>query len=189
MWFSLFSYYIVVRFSDFLVTAINNVYLSVVDWIFLIIFFEGNFEACYSFVGFVYVYCLIHQSVVVFCFVLRRRSAVQFFVFVSFSNVHVCFVLRRKSAVQFFVFVNFSNLHVCFMFSWKSAVQFCCCCCCCCFLYIYICLFSNVSNVLHCKCKCFHVRAIFNSVLVLAWIFPFFFWFSFVYWFQIQLAR
>ena len=81
-----------------------------------IISFEGNFEVCYSFVGFVYVYCLVHQSVVVFCFVLRRKSTVQFFVFDSFSNVHVYFVLRRKGALQFFVFVNFSNLHVCFMF-------------------------------------------------------------------------
>ena len=100
----------------------------------------GNFEVCYSFVGFVYVYCLIHQSVVVFCLVFLRKSTVQFF-----SNVHVSFVFRGRSAVHFlffsfflylsilvmfmfvlcsvikllfsfFVFVNFRNAHVCLVF-------------------------------------------------------------------------
>ena len=71
-----------------------------------------SFEVCYSFVGFVYVSCLIHQSVAVFCLVLPRKSAAQFF-----SNVHVTFVFRGRSAVQFlFVFVNFSIAHVCFVF-------------------------------------------------------------------------
>ena len=32
---------------------------------------------CYSFVGFAYVYCLVHQSVAVFCFEFHLRSAVQ----------------------------------------------------------------------------------------------------------------
>ena len=40
-----------------------------------------------------------------FCFVLHRRSTVQFFVFVNFSNVHVCFVFRRRSAVRFFLYL------------------------------------------------------------------------------------
>ena len=52
--------------------------------------------------------CLLlgSQSAVVFCFVLRGRSAVQFFVFVNFSNVHVCFMFRRRSAVQFFLYLS-----------------------------------------------------------------------------------
>ena len=125
LWFSLFSYYIVLRSSNFSVTDINNVYLSDVDWIFSLISFVGIFEVCYSFVGFMYVYYMVHQTVVVFCFKLRRRSAVQFFVFVTVSNVHVCFVFRRRSAVQFFfVFINFSYVHVCFVFRQKNAVQF-----------------------------------------------------------------
>ena len=61
----------------------------------------GSFEVCYSFVDFVYVYSLVHQSLVVFCSVLRQ-SVAQFFVFINFSNVHICFVFRRRSVVQFF---------------------------------------------------------------------------------------
>ena len=90
-----------------------------------------------------YVYCLIHQSVVVFClvflrksapqffsnvhvsFVFRGRIATQFFVFVNFSNFHVCFVFHH---VQFFVFFNFSNVHVCFVLRHKITVQCFCIC-------------------------------------------------------------
>ena len=79
LWFSLFSYYIVLRSSDFSVTGINNVYFSAVDWIFSLIFFVG-----------------VLRCVVVFCFVLRRRSAVQFLGICSFYNVHVCFVFRLR---------------------------------------------------------------------------------------------
>ena len=71
----------------------------------------GSFEVCYSFAGFAYLYCLINQSVVVFCLVFFRKSTAQFF-----SNVHVSFLFRGKSTVQyFFVFVNFSNVHACFV--------------------------------------------------------------------------
>ena len=62
---------------------------------------------CYSFVfGFVYFYCLIYQSVVVFCFVFRRRSAVQFFVFENFSNFRQVFVMHLNLRVYLFVFVR-----------------------------------------------------------------------------------
>ena len=71
----------------------------------------GNFEVCYSFVGFVYVYCLIHQSVVVFCLVFLRKSTVQFF-----SNVHVSFVFRGRSAVHFLFFSFFLYLSILVMF-------------------------------------------------------------------------
>ena len=73
---------------------IHNLYLLVVDWIFSLTFFVGSFEICYSFVGFLYVYCLIHQSVVVFCLVFLCKRAGQFF-----SNIHVSFVLCGRSAV------------------------------------------------------------------------------------------
>ena len=60
---------------------------------------------CYSFVGFVYVYCLIQQSVVVFSFVFRRRTAVQFFVLVNFSNVLQVFVSYLDLRMYLFIFV------------------------------------------------------------------------------------
>ena len=41
-----FSYDIVLHSSDFLVTGINNVLLSVVDCIFSLTFFVGSFEVC-----------------------------------------------------------------------------------------------------------------------------------------------
>ena len=86
------------------------------------------------------VYCLIHQSVIVFSLVFRHKSAAHFFshVHVSFvfcgrntvqffSNVHICFVLRHRTAVQLiFVFVNFSNGHVCFVFSHDKFLYFVC---------------------------------------------------------------
>ena len=97
-----FSSYIVLCSSNFSVTGVNNVYLSVVDWIFSLIFFMESFEVCYLFDGFVYVYCLFHQIVVVFCYVLHCRNVVQFFVFVNFSNVHVCFVFPCRIVAQFF---------------------------------------------------------------------------------------
>ena len=73
---------------------------------------------------------LLNQTLVVFCFVFRSKSATQFF-----SYVHVCFVLRHVqfyyfsilvllmsvlcSAIEvlfsFFVFVNFSHVDVCFV--------------------------------------------------------------------------
>ena len=92
-----FSCYIVWRSSNFSVTGINNVHLLVVNWIFWLTFFVRGFEVCYSFVEFVYVYCLIHQSVVVFCLVFLRKSAAQFFI-----KIHVSFLFRDRSAVQFF---------------------------------------------------------------------------------------
>ena len=55
---------------------------------------------------FSYVYCLIHQSVVVFCLVFLRKSAAQFF-----RHVHVSSIFRGRSALQFF-----SNVHDCFVF-------------------------------------------------------------------------
>ena len=99
-----FSYYIVLRSFNFSVTGINNLFLLAADCIFSLTFFVGSFEICYSFAGFIYVYCLIHQIVDAFCLVFLRKSAAQFF-----SNVHVPFVLHH---VQFFVFFNFSNAHV-----------------------------------------------------------------------------
>ena len=106
-----FSYYIILRYSDFLVTSINNAYLLVVDWIFSLAFFVGSFEVCYSIVEVVYVYRLIHQSVVVFCLVFVCKSAAQLF-----SNVHVSFVFCGRSTVPVFVFFNFSNVYVYFLF-------------------------------------------------------------------------
>ena len=99
LWFCIF--FLVLRSSDFSVTGINNVYLLIADWIFSLTFFVGSFEVCYSFVGFAYVYCLIHQNVVVFCLVFLRKSAAQ-----VFSNVHVSFVFRGRSAVQFFLYLS-----------------------------------------------------------------------------------
>ena len=58
-------------------------------------FFVGSFEVCYSFFGFVYVYCLVHQSAVVFCFVFCHKSAAQFFLFVNsvmFMSVFCSFI-------------------------------------------------------------------------------------------------
>ena len=111
-----FSYYIVLRSFNFSVTGINNLFLLAADCIFSLTFFVGSFEICYSFAGFIYVYCLIHQSVDVFCLVFVRKSAAQFF-----SNVQVRFVLHH---VQFFVFFNFSNAHVCFVLHNRIAIQF-----------------------------------------------------------------
>ena len=79
-----------------------------------------------------YVYCLIHQSVVVFCLVFLRKSAPQFF-----SNVHVSFVFHGRIAAQFFVFVNFCNFHVCFVFH-----------------YVQFFVFFNFSNVHVCFALC-----------------------------------
>ena len=126
---SLYFSIIVLRSSNFLVTDVNDVYFSVVDWIFWLIFLVRSFDVCYTFAGFVYVYCLVHQSLVLFCFVFRLRSAVMFF---NFCKIHFCFVFHRRSAVQlilvmflsvlcsfedvlfsFFVFVNFSNVLRC----------------------------------------------------------------------------
>ena len=70
----------------------------------------GSFGVCYSFVGFAHVYYLVHQGVVIFCFVYHGKSGAQFF-----SNVYVCFVVCQRISVQFFVFFNFSNVHVCFL--------------------------------------------------------------------------
>ena len=95
LWFCIF--FLVLRSSDFSVRGINNVYLLIVDWIFSLTFFVRSFEVCYSFVGFVYVSCLIHQNVIVFCLVFLRKSAAQ-----VFSNVCVSFEFRGRSAVQFF---------------------------------------------------------------------------------------
>ena len=93
-----------------------------------------SFEVCHSFVGFLYLYCLFHQSVVVFCFVQHRRNAVQFFVLVNFSNVYVCFVFRRRSAVRvFFVSVNFSNVLRCKCF--HVSVIFSCI-----LVFVFVCL-------------------------------------------------
>ena len=70
-WFCLFSYYIILRSSDFSVTGIKNTYCSVVDYIFSLTFCVGNSE--------VYWICICvlfgHQSVIVFCFVFHRKSA------------------------------------------------------------------------------------------------------------------
>ena len=79
------------------------------------------------------------QSAVVFCFVLRGRSTVQFFVFVNFSNVHVFLCSVIEVLFSFSVFVNFSNVDVCFMFRRRSAVQF--------FLYLSILAIFFVANV------------------------------------------
>ena len=64
---------------------------------------------CYSFLGFAYVYCMVHQSVllVVFCFVFRLKSAFQFFVFVNLSNVLQLFVMYLNLRVYLFVFIHF----------------------------------------------------------------------------------
>ena len=107
LWFSLFTYYIVIHSCDFSVTVKNNKNLPVAGWIFLLIFFVRSFEVRSSFAEFAYAYCFGYPSVVVFCFVLRRRSAVQFLVFVNFSNVHACFVFRWRSAVPFFCVCQF----------------------------------------------------------------------------------
>ena len=64
-----------------------------------------SFEVCYSFVGFLYVYYLILQSIVVFCLVFLHKSAAQFF-----SNVHVSFVFCGRSAVQFVFLLHLSIL-------------------------------------------------------------------------------
>ena len=72
----LFVHFPVLRFSPFESLSVVIAYML-------------NFF-CHSFVGFAYVYYLVHQSVVVFCFVFRHRSAVQFFVFVNFSNFLQC---------------------------------------------------------------------------------------------------
>ena len=76
-----------------------------------------------------HVYYLVHQGVVVFCFVYHGKSGAQFF-----SNVYVCFVFCYDqffcilvvfmsvlfSVIElrfsFFVFVNFSSVHVYFVF-------------------------------------------------------------------------
>ena len=65
---------------------------------------------CYYFVGFACFYCLVHQSVVVFCFVPRRRSAAQFF-----GGFFVLFFLYLSSLVTFVlqVFVIYLNPRVC----------------------------------------------------------------------------
>ena len=73
-------------------------------------FFVWSFEVCCSFVGFVYVYCLVQQGIVVFCFVFRRRSAAKFFVFVTFSNIKSSFCSVEEVLFSFFVSVNFSNV-------------------------------------------------------------------------------
>ena len=77
----------------------------------------GSFEVCYSFVGFLYVYCYMFMSVL--CSVIEVLFS--FFVFVNFSNVHVCFVFYH---LQFLVFFNINNVHVCFVLRHRSAVQF-----------------------------------------------------------------
>ena len=87
-----FSYHIVLHSSNF----------SVTDFSVSVFGFVRSFEVCYSFVGFVYIYYLIHQSVVVFCLVLFRKSVAQFF-----SNVYASFVFRGRSAVQFFCICQF----------------------------------------------------------------------------------
>ena len=66
-----------------------------------------SFEVCYTFAGFVYVYCLVHQSLVLFCFVFRLRSAVMFF---NFCKIHFCFVFHRRSAVQLILVMFLSVL-------------------------------------------------------------------------------
>ena len=81
----------------------------------------GSFEVFYSFVGFVYVYCLVHQSVVMSCLVFLRKCAAQFF-----SNVHVSLYSAVEVLLSLCVcvcvcvcvclFANFSNVHVCFVF-------------------------------------------------------------------------
>ena len=70
----------------------------------VVIAYKLNFF-CYSFVGFECVYGLVHQSVFVFCFVFRRRSAVKFFLFVNVSNVLQVFVMYLNLRVYLFVSV------------------------------------------------------------------------------------
>ena len=60
----------------------------------------------FSFVGFVYVFCLVHQIVVMFFFMFRCRSAVQFFVIVNFSSVLQGFIMFIILRVYLFVFVR-----------------------------------------------------------------------------------
>ena len=110
LWFCYFSLLYTFVVFWFFGRTYKNVYLSVVDWIFWLNFFVESFEVCYSFVGFVYVYCLVHHSVVVFCFVFRGKSAAHFFVFATVSNAQVWFVLRH---VQLFAFFTFNNVHIC----------------------------------------------------------------------------
>ena len=145
LWFSLFSYYIILCSSDFLVTGINNVFLPVVDWIFSLILFVGSFEVCYSFVDFVYVYCLVHKSLVVFCLcsVKMLFSFLYLLILAMFISVS-CSVLGVSFSL--FVFVNFSNIYICFAFPSKKwcPVLF---------------LFVGFSYVL--RCKCFHVSVTF----------------------------
>ena len=53
-----------------------------------------------------YVHCLVHQSVAVFRFVYRSRSAIQLFVFVNFSNVLQVFLMYLNLRVYLLVFVG-----------------------------------------------------------------------------------
>ena len=104
----------------------SHVYLSVVDRIFSLNFFVGSFEVCYSFFGFVYVYCLVHQSVVVFCFMFRRKSAARFFffvlIFLYFSILVMlisvlCYVMFSFLCLYFSILVMFMSVLNSVMFS------------------------------------------------------------------------
>ena len=65
----------------------------------------GSFEVCYSFVGFVYVYCLIHQNEVVFCLVFHRKITARFF-----SNAHVSFLKKLYLLISVMFFKCSSSL-------------------------------------------------------------------------------
>ena len=124
LWFCLF--FLLYSFTFFWLFGYGiNKCILVRCWLNIFVnFLFCSFAVGYSIVRFVYVYCLIHLSVAVFCLVFLPKSAAQFF-----SNVHVSFVFRGRSAVHFFFFssfFNFSNAHVCFVVCHTSAVQFSC---------------------------------------------------------------
>ena len=55
---------------------------------------------------------MIHQSVVVICLVFLRKSTAQFFI-----HVHVSFALRRRSVVQFLLYLSTLVMFISVLFS------------------------------------------------------------------------
>ena len=109
-WFCLFSYYIILRSSDFSVTGIKNAYCSVVDYIFSLTFCVGNSE--------VYWICICvlfgHQSVTFFSemFMSVLSSVILSFCILLFVQFlyQLCVYSLILCTSGFFVFLNSSNV-------------------------------------------------------------------------------
>ena len=106
----LFVHFLVLRFYPFESQSVVIAYIL-------------NFF-CYSFVGFAYVYCLVHQSVVVFCFVFHLRSAVQWqYLMLYLYCMFLLYVLRSGFNVFGLVLMYVLTCSLLFMSLFIRSIQ------------------------------------------------------------------